>query len=94
MENIAAKIDASLQLNEITKILGFFNKKDCEQTNIINHLIISTNYFIHITKYKETLPTVGNFKSFLSNTEYLERQIALKKQKLDLHREKWNLIFN
>ena len=91
VEQIFEKMEYQCNLDDATKILGIFNKDD-ELTNTANHLIIMAKYFIHLSKFRKHLPTVTLFKKMILDTEYLERQIAQSKQKIDIHFEKWNRL--
>ena len=92
-ESVINNLDVTYQLRDCTKILGIFDRKDDDITLAINHLLISIKYFIHISKFKECVPHIAGFKRFIRNTEYLERQVAVKRQKLATHIEKWSYLF-
>ena len=56
---------------------------------IINHVLTVIKYFIHLCRHKDSQPTVSGLKARILYTEYLERQIATRKNKLDYHDQKW-----
>ena len=80
-------------LTDFSKIFGFHNTLNDDIGMMINHILILVKHFIHMSKYTKTIPSVLQLKRRISDTEYLERQIALKKQKLEKHENKWKNLF-
>ena len=81
-------------INDLTKLIGFYKEIENKDYNIINHILIVLKHFLHICRLKETQPSVAGFKARILDTEYLERQIATRKHKLECHTYKWEHLLN
>ena len=90
IETLMAKIGPEYQLDTPKKLFGFYS--DYPHVNILNHLTIVTKHFIHMSKSKKVIPTLNNLKKRISDTEFLERQIAFQKQKIEIHEDKWRCL--
>ena len=80
------------QLTIFQKLMGIYTEVENNDFDIVNHLIITTNYYIHLTRIQESQPRLGDLKRKLLDTEYLERQIAINKGKLERHERKWTIF--
>ena len=65
-----------------------------EQQNIINHIILETKYYIYVCKLEKCLPLFNRLKNRLKITENIEKQIAIKSNKISKHTYKWHHITN
>ena len=54
-----------------------------------NFVIFCAKYFIFINKCRKTIPSLMNFKKYLSNRIKIEQQIAFQNDKLEQHNNKW-----
>ena len=72
--------------------MGIYTEVENNDFDIVNHLILTTNYYIHLTRIQESQPRLGDLKRKLLDTEYLERQIAINKGKLEIHERKWSIF--
>ena len=72
------------------KIFGMFQQIDNTSYDIINHLIITVKYYVHICKYINTIPEKDRLIEKIRDTERLEKLIAMRKSKLERHQNKWN----
>ena len=64
---------------------------DAEAYDIVNHLMITLKYYIHICKCKQIMPSTVGLIEKIKDTERLEKMIAIRKQKLEKHQRKWDL---
>ena len=55
---------------------------------LLNQLILIEKKFIFQCKIAENMPTIGNFKIFIKDTETIERHIALQNNRTDCHNKK------
>ena len=72
------------------KIFGMFQQIDNTSYDIINHLIITVKYYVHICKYMTKIPEKKGLIEMIRDTERLEKLIAMRKGKLERHQNKWN----
>ena len=79
-------------LSDTEIILGV--TKPEKVNNIVNHIIIETKYYIYVCKLEKTTPDFARLKNRIKITEYIERQIAYKKNKVDRHDYKWHHLLN
>ena len=73
----------------LQKTFGFYQSTYATNFEISNHILMTAKHHIHMCKYKKTIPTVASLMKSISDTEYLERQIALSKHKMLSHEKKW-----
>ena len=57
-----------------------------------NFIIFSAKYFIFINKCYKTTPQITNYKQYLYNQINVEKQIAMNRDKLVSHEQKWNFF--
>jgi len=57
--------------------------------NSVNYIIILMKYFIFGSKYRKEIPTFYSFKNYLLAKINIEREIAISKNKLNIHTQKW-----
>ena len=57
-----------------------------------NFIAMEMNRYIHITNWKGEELSLKNFKSTMRGTEFIERRIALSKNKTNIHDRKWSKI--
>ena len=86
---IGRGFDISLNYKLISLCTPDLNKKESQ---IVSFILILAKYFIFSNKYKKSIPNFNIFKLFLERREHLEKIIALKKDKLAIHNEKWSRI--
>ena len=72
-------------LNTADKILGMFQRIDQPEYDIINHLIISIKYYIHICRHRNNLPNRTDLMEKIKDTAQIEKRIAVRKGKLEIH---------
>jgi hypothetical protein len=75
-------------LENIDILLGF-NRND-KINDVVNHIILETKYYIYTCSIKEEMPIYRRLKYRIKMTESIERNIALRKKKMDRHSYKWN----
>ena len=72
-------------------ILGYDNANTKEKA--YTYVIMELNHYIQITNWKDKPLALTEFKGNLRSTEYIERMIAQKKDRLETHDRKWKGIF-
>ena len=78
----------NLQLKNV--IFGFYAESEIEQGSIfVNHVILLVKYFIYKCRLSKVKPTWDNFCHYLNYVENVERQIAIKHNKIERHVSKW-----
>ena len=79
-------------LTDTDKLLGLHEKVDLSHFDAVNHLLILVKYFIHLCKHKNTKSCVPRLKEKIIDTERMEKMIAIRKNKRDIHDQKWSNI--
>ena len=59
---------------------------------LVNTVIIFAKYFIFTCKMQNVIPLFPSFQRALKHLENMERIIAFKKNRLDLHKKKWQIF--
>ncbi len=59
---------------------------------LLNFCVLLGKYFIYLCKLRNTDPKFSDFKLYLKKSKDIERQIAINKNKLNYHEQKWNGI--
>ena len=98
IQDLWSKIQGILTNNNIEIQLSYFtisfgvsfgkNKK----SSIFNFIVLLVKYYIFVSKYKQQIPNINGFINLLQQTREFEECIAFSKNKLDVHRKKWQLI--
>ena len=70
--------------------LGYMDQSS--YSSLLNCILIYAKYFIFKNKYEKTSPSCSHFKNYLKCQENIERVIALAKDKLAEHENKWNQL--
>ena len=83
-------VDITLDL----KIITFGKQEKCQNRIVLNFIILSAKYYIYINKCKKSIPNLEGYKTFLFKCIDIEKQIALKYDKLQQHCEKWRVFLN
>ena len=86
--NIFQRIEPIGNLTNFQKLFGLHDKMREGNHDLINHIILTIKYYIHLCRTKKDKPikpSLSGLKKRISYTEYLEKQIATKKQKLEAH---------
>ena len=55
----------------------------------MNHLLISTKHYIHIWRHRNTLLNRKELIEKIKDIAQIEKRIAVRKSKLELHERKW-----
>ena len=76
------------------KILGMHTKIDLTSYDVVNHVIITVKYYIHMCKNKNMSPTKAALVNQITETAQLEENIARNKEKLERHQSKWNTFLS
>ena len=88
-EILSEKLDL-LELNAKNVIFGFI---DGEITySVQNHLLLLYKRYVYICRLMEKSISFSGFKCFLKTTVDIEKRIAVKKNKVAKHLEKWDPV--
>ena len=85
----------SLLLTTIKKHITDFNLTNFQKLfgvstdRFVTYLLLLAKYYIYICKFKNTLPNVELFKSFVKKQKEIEYHLAKKRNKLTVHFKKW-----
>ena len=63
-----------------------------KDNKIVNFILILAKYFIFRSKYEKVIPNIETFIKYLYKRQEIEKIIALKKDKLMVHNEKWSKL--
>ena len=64
-----------------------------QEEKALTYICFELNHYIQITNWKGGELSLADFKKGICSTEFLERNIAQKRRKMEYHDEKWNKIF-
>ena len=70
--------------NDLTALTA--NKRD----TATSHIAIIVKYYIHIRRINKQIPCTRVLRRRILYSQFLESQIAKKKNKMEQHDEKWN----
>jgi hypothetical protein len=65
-----------------------------EKPLLINQVMLVARQCIYVSKCNGKVPTLNHFKNMLKVTMCLEKIIALQRDRLDFHLDKWEPITN
>ncbi len=65
------------------------NAREAEYENFVNHIILLTKWHIHKSRIINIMPNINDFKSLICSTRLIEKNIALKRNKVTKHNAKW-----
>ena len=80
--NIQLSLDINIARNNV--ILNDTREK----SEIINPVILLAKYYIHVSKWMNTSPSIDHFINYMNKQEFLERKIAFNQDKLHIHYKK------
>ena len=83
LQILQQKYDANYIFTHFYKLFGVPSDK------FVTYLILLVKYYIYTCKYKNELPNVSVFKSFIKKQKEIEYYLAKKKNKLPIHFRKW-----
>ena len=63
-----------------------------KQYDVISHITILVKYYIHMCRIKGSLPCSKVLKRRILYSQFLEAEIAKRKNKEEEHDKKWNLF--
>ena len=90
MEVFLSKKQIVIKLDYKTVSLGYMDQSSF--STLLNCILIYAKYFIFKNKYEKNIPSFNHFKNYLKYHENIERLIALAKDKLPEHENKWNQL--
>ena len=74
------------------KLLGLHHMIEKSNYDIVNHMMITLKYYVHVCKHKKILPSTEGLIESIKDTAVIEQRIASRKNKLDRHHDKWDAI--
>ena len=69
-------------------------ENNTQEEKALTYICLELNHYIQFTNWKGSDLSLADFKKNLRSTEFLERIIAQKKNRMETHDEKWRKIFN
>ena len=91
IQGILTNNNIEIQLSYFTISFGVSFGKN-KKSSIFNFIVLLVKYYIFVSKYKQQIPNINGFINLLQQTREFEEYIAFSKNKLDVHRKKWQLI--
>ena len=98
IQDLWSKIQEILTTNNIEIQLSYFNikfgvnYKNQPKNLVFNFIVLLVKYYIFSSKYKLQRPTINGVLQLLHQTREIEEHIAFSKDKLEVHRKKWQLL--
>ena len=74
------------------KLFGCFKNLNELHFKVISHCTILLKYYVHICRIKNTTPLTQIFRKRILYSQFLESEIAKKRDKTELHDNKWMRI--
>ena len=71
------------------KLFGKYKNIDDKNYDLLSHVTIIVKQSIHASRIAYSLPSFDKVKSKIREVERIERHIALRNSKLELHLKKW-----
>ena len=94
VNSLRQRIEALWEGDRMTRkdwIMGTHTGPDAKAKN---YIAMELNRYVQITNWKNEDMSLHKFKSRLRTIETVERRIALKRQKIQSHDQKWNTILH
>ena len=82
-------IEIQLSYLNISFGVSFHNKA---KNSVFNFIVLLVKYYIFSSKYKLQTPNINGFQHLLQHTRETEEHIAFSKDKLEVHRRKWQSL--
>ena len=98
MQEYWSKIQKFLKENNLEIELKYYRisfgilDKNNIKTSMINFIILIAKYWIFASKYKMQRPFSEGFLKILHERKETEQYIALAKDKLERHNQKWGIL--
>ena len=73
-------------------MFGFIKDWKGPNKMLLNHLVLFFKRYIYIQKCKNTKPCLSGLISFISNTKYIELNIAKQKEGMHYINKKWSPV--
>ena len=81
-------VDNNFEFDIIMIIFGFLN--GTSHSDMIHYITLVAKYFLYKCRCEDVLPTLLNFRHYLTKYYETEKTIAIKNQTLDRFEMKWN----
>ena len=92
MSDVLSETHSTNPISTDQKLLGIHQMIEKRNYDIVNHMMITLKYYVHICKHKKVLPNRDGLIELIKDTATIERRIATRKNKLDRHHDKWDTI--
>ena len=90
LRNFLNHIHMNIDITLKTATFGLCHQTKNKTQQAKNFIIFQAKYFIFLSKQRKNKPNFNQFRPFISSKIYIEKEIALSNDKLDLFEEKWN----
>lgn len=88
LDLLIKKYDQNINVTNFEKLFGIPDDR------FVTYLMLLVKYYVFICKFKDTLPNIVAFKSFVKKQKETEYFLAKKKNKLPGHFRKWKFDFD
>ena len=78
--------------SEAEKLFGCFSTMKNKKFDVLSHITILLKYYIHICRINEQKPSPKVLKRRVLYSQFLESEIAKKRNKMDNHNLKWSVF--
>ena len=93
VDNIGTKFKVKFEdLSKKRIMFGFIKDWKGPNMMLLNHLLLMFKRYIYIQKCKNAKPCLSGLMSFISNTKYIELNIAKQKKIEGMHYTKWSPV--
>lgn len=90
LRDFFTQIHRNINITLKTVSFGICHQINDKTLQANNFVIFQAKYFIFLSKHHKKKPNLIQFKHFISSKNFIEKEIALSKDKLHLFEEKWN----
>ena len=90
LRNFLNHIHMNIDITLKTVTFGLCHQIKNKTQQAKNFIIFQAKYFIFLSKQRKNKPNFNQFRPFISSKIYIEKEIALSNDKLDLFEENWN----
>lgn len=95
VQSFWSQLGSLLKDNNITQTLDWyqicFGQYEIKNT-LFNLCILVGKYFIYMNKMRNTEPRYGEYINYLRKIKDIEKHIAINKNKVAIHEQKWSDI--
>ena len=78
------------KFKESEKLFGCFSTMKNKQFDVLSHITILLKYYVHICRINNKIPSQKVLRRRILYSQFLESEIAKKRNKMDNHDTKWS----